>query len=377
MVQETEPKSGVKKNVLQRIWRYVLLALLPIVLIILYYILNSRKPIMDWVLANISMPYRATAAHITSLGPFQHFSLAEFLITLFILWALYFIVKTIVILVRYPRKLLNLGRRLYIIIVITLYIVAAQSWIWGTGYHSTSLSEKTGLNPSGITVAQLTEVTKLFAEKSNELATQVKRDANNHFDEDIQNYLALDKGFYRNITKEFPELNGETYPFKAMIYSKLMSISGFSGVYIALTGETNINVDEPACLIPATIAHEMAHQRGINSEEEANFSAIAACITSNIPVFEYSGYLLGLTYLADALSEVDANAYFQIASTFNVDVIQDWNDIGDYWSKNETPASETFTAVYDQYLKSNGVTSGINSYGACIDMLVYWLEKNY
>jgi hypothetical protein len=376
MAQELLKESAAKKSVSRRICFYVLFALLPIVLIILYYIFSNRKHIMDWVLTYITLPYRTAAARFTSLSPFKYFSVAEVLITLLILWALYFILKTIVILIRRPHRLLNLGRRLYIIVVIALYIVASYSWIWGAGYHSTNLAEKTGLISSGITVEELTEVTKLFAEKANELSTQVKRDANNHFNEDRQSYFALNKDLYMNIVKEFPELGGETYPYKPMIYSKLMSVGGFSGVYIALTGEININVDVPACLIPSTIAHEMAHQRGVNSEEEANFSAIAACITSDIAVYEYSGYFLGLTYLTDTLNQADPYACRQITSTFNTGVIQDWNDNNEYWFQHETPATETATLVYDGYLKSNGVASGVNSYDACVDMLVTWLKKN-
>ena len=374
MSQAIKTKPVVKKTVWRCSWLYVLLALLPTFLIVLYYILSDRKQVMDWVLTNISLPYRAAAAHVTSIGPFQYFSLAEVLLTLFVLLVLYFIVKTIFILIRHPNRLLNLRRRLYIIIVIALYIVAANSWIWDSGYHGTDFVEKTGLNSNGITVSQLADVTELFAEKANELSTQVKRDANKHFNEDTKTYFALEKDLYASIEKEFPELSGETFPFKAMIYSKLMSACGFSGVYIALTGEVNINVDSPACLIPATIAHEMAHQRGVNFEDEANFCAIAACITSNIPVYEYSGYLLGLTYLADNLNKADPNAFRQIISKFNANVIQDWNDIGDYSINNETPVTETVTAVYDEYLKSNGIDSGVNSYGACVEMLVSWLE---
>ena len=374
MSQAIKTKPVVKKTGGCCNWLYVLLSLLPILLIVLYYILSDRKQVMDWVLTNISLPYRAVAAHVTSIGPFQYFSLAEVLLTLFALLILYFIGKIIFAFIRHTNRLLNLGRRLCIIIVIALYIVAANFWIWDVGYRSTDFREKTGLSSNGITVSQLADVTEIFADKANELSTKVKRDANRHFNEDTKTYFALEKNLYTSIEKEFPELSGETFPFKEMFYSKLMSASGFSGVYIALTGEVNINVDSPACLIPSTIAHEMAHQRGVNSEDEANFCAIAACITSNIPVYEYSGYLLGLTYLTDNLNKADPNAFRQIISKFNADVIQDWNDIGDYSINNETPATQTVTAVYDGYLKSNGIASGVNSYGACVDMLISWFE---
>ncbi len=370
MVQETISLPVKKKIVLRRILSYALFTLPPLVLLFLFYILNSKKHIMDWVLTYISMPYRSAAAQLSSFGPFRYFSLAEILITLLIIWVLFFIVKTIAVLIKYKLGFFYLSCRLSVLIVVTLYIAAFYAWIWGVGYHSTTLAERTGLNSSIITVSQLTEVTALFAEKANELSSQVTRDANGHFNEDRQSYFELSKELYTNIAKEYPELSGGAYPAKPMIYSKLMSLGGFSGVYIALTGETNINIDVPNCFIPSTIAHEMAHQRGVNSEEEANYCGIAACITSNIPVYEYSGYLLGLSYLTDALNTTDPYACLLITSTFSANVIQDLSDNNDYWLKHETPASETAASVYDGYLKSNGIASGVNSYSACVDMLV-------
>lgn len=374
MAQAVEEKSAAKK-VPRRKWLYVLLALVPIVLIVLYYIFDDRKDIMDWVFTNISLPYSAAAAKVSSFSPFRYFSVSEVLITLLILWTLYFIARTIIILIRKPHRLFNLGQRFHIIAVVALYIFATYSWIWGAGYHSISLAEKTGLDSNGVKVLQLTYVTKLFAEKANELSSRVKRDADGHFAEDRQSCFALSKDVYSNIEEEFPEISGGDYAPKPMLYSKLMSAGGFSGGYIALTGETNINIDSPACMLPSTIAHEMAHQRGVNSEEEANFAAIAACITSDIPVYEYSGYLLGLDYLIDTLSGADPYAYRRITLKLNDDVLRDLKDNNDYWLSQHTQATETVTAVYDGYLKSNGVESGINSYGACVDMLVTWLAK--
>ena len=79
-----------------------------------------------------------------------------------------------------------------------------------------------------------------------------------------------------------------------------MSAMNFTGVYFAFTGESNINVDAPACLIPSTIAHELSHQRGIASEQECNFLAVLASTTSGDPVYEYSGWLMGYIHLGNA-----------------------------------------------------------------------------
>jgi hypothetical protein len=375
MAQEVVKEPLAEKRSPRLLWLYILLAAVPIALIVLYYIFNSRQDIMNWVNTYISTPYRNAAATVTSLGPLKYFSLAEVLITLLVLWVLYYIIKTIIIMITRPQKLAHLGQRLYVMLVVGCYIFAAYSWSWGTGYHSTDLAGKTGLGAEGITVGQLTDAAKLFASKANELSGQVSRDAGGHFVVDMDYDFEMSKGVYANIVNEFPVLSGKSYPPKAMMYSKLMSMIGFTGVYIALTGETNINVDAPGALIPATIAHEMAHQHGVNSEDEANFTGIAASITSNITVYEYSGYLSGLIYLTSALYDADPDAADAVMATFNDDVVRDWTDNNEYWKKYESPAAEAVSAMYDGYLKSNGEELGVRSYGACVDMLVSWLEK--
>lgn len=371
MAQEVvrKPKTEIAWR---RIWLCILVIALPIILLALYYIAKDNRQLMDWVNTTITAPYRNGAAAVTSFGPFQYFSMAEILITLLALWALFYLLKTIVLLIRNANKLRYLGRRLFVAATVGLYLFASYTWIWGGVYNATDFADKSGLDVSGISISQLTEVTAVFAEQANLLSGEVQRDEAGHFNEDSDYYFALSKGIYANIEKEFPSLAGTSYPPKAMIYSRLMSATGFTGVYIALTGETNINVDVPGSLIPSTIAHEMAHQRGISAEEEANFAGIAACITSNLPVYEYSGYLAGLMYLADTLNQADPEAWARISETLNENVVRDWTDNSAYWTQYETEAAEAVTAMYDSYLKYNGEELGISSYGACVDLLVLW-----
>jgi hypothetical protein len=376
MAQEAVKEPLDEKKLPHRLWLYILLAAVPIALITLYYIYNNRTDIMDWVDAYIASPYREAAATVSSLGPLRYFSLAEVLITLLVLWVLYYLVRTVIILITRPQKLLHLGKRLFTMLVVFLYIFAVYSWSWGAGYYGTDLAGQTGLRSDGITTEQLGNVTRLFAEKANELADEVERDDDGHFVADTDYFLEASKGVYTNIVREFPVLEGRAYPPKPMLYSKLMSIMNFTGVYISLTGEANVNVDAPAALVPATIAHEMAHQRGVNSEDEANFAGIAAAITSNITVYEYSGYLSGFLYLISALDTADPATAGAIRATLNDDVLRDWTDNYEYWKQYETPVAEAVSVMYDGYLKANGEELGISSYGACVDMLVSWLDKS-
>ena len=75
---------------------------------------------------------------------------------------------------------------------------------------------------------------------------------------------------------------------KAISCSTVLSAMDFTGFYFPFTGEANLNVDCPASFLPSTIVHEMAHQRGIASEQECNFIAIAVSLASGDPVYRYS-----------------------------------------------------------------------------------------
>ena len=90
-----------------------------------------------------------------------------------------------------------------------------------------------------------------------------------------------------DLEKEFPFLQMESVEAKPIFFSKLQSMMGFTGMYFPFTGEANVNIDAPAALFPATVAHEMAHQRMIASELEANFLGVAACLSSDNVTYQY------------------------------------------------------------------------------------------
>ena len=64
------------------------------------------------------------------------------------------------------------------------------------------------------------------------------------------------------------------------------------GVYSPFTIEANYNNSMPACTIPFSTCHELAHLGGFMEEEEANFIAYLACMESKSFDFQYSGSLM-------------------------------------------------------------------------------------
>ena len=159
---------------------------------------------------------------------------------------------------------------------------------------------------------------------------------------------------------------------KAAFYSRLMSAFNYTGFYFPYTGEATVNVDPPPALLPATIAHEMAHQRGVSSEQEANFVAVLACTESGNAAYEYSGWLFGFIHLGNALYRWDADTYFALAGRLPESVWADLEANRVYWAQFETKAAEVSDKVYDAMLKSYGQSMGVQSYGAVVDLLIAW-----
>ena len=163
---------------------------------------------------------------------------------------------------------------------------------------------------------------------------------------------------------------------KPMAFSRLMSMMDFTGFYCAWTGESNVNIDSPACLLPSTVAHELAHQRGIASEQECNFLGVLASVTSGLPAYEYAGWLSGYIYLGNALYRVDPEAYWAVRERLPETVRADLNANNAYWEQFEnSPVQTVSTRVYDSLLKAYGDERGIQSYGTVVDLLVVYYRE--
>ena len=83
---------------------------------------------------------------------------------------------------------------------------------------------------------------------------------------------------------------GELYHFalKPNLYSGLGNYFGYTGYYNPFTGEAQVRTDIPQILTPAIACHEVAHQLGYASEDEANFIAYLLCSHSNNIYFKYA-----------------------------------------------------------------------------------------
>lgn len=344
---------------------------LPMIGIVLFYLLRKNRALMDAWISGFMAPVEQFFGRIWAIFPF---SVAEVLIAGTITGIVVWMVRAVILLLlqRSGRAFL---KRMLALVSVALWLWCGLCWSWNVSYYATSFTEKSGLSASGHSPQELLYTTIWFAKQAAELSTQVQRDTEGHFAEHQSNYLHRGVTVYENLEEEFPFLKMDSVRTKPLVFSQLQSTLGFTGMYFPFTGEANVNVHAPACLRPATIAHEMSHQRMVASELEANFVGIAACISSDDVVFQYSGYLMGLIELGNSLYHINADTWYSIISTyFTPELRTDWNDNHYYWKALESEVEEAAEQTYDSFLKGNGQTLGIASYGACVDLLItYYL----
>lgn len=361
-------ETAVRKKVH---WGLLIGAGIPAILIILFYLLKDNTRLMDAWVFQVLGPAEQFLGRMWSVVPVSGM---EILLTVFLLGNVVWLIRAAVWAMkrRSGREFLF---QLLALAVVWLWLWCAFCWMWNAAYHTSTFAQRSGMETAPYSVEQLTVVTKYFAENAARLSSQVSRDEGGHFNENLPSCFQNGVAIYENLTREFPCLFMKSVEAKPLVCSHLQSMLGFTGVYFPLTGEANVNVDAPACLVPATIAHEMAHQRMVSSELEANFIGIAACVTSDDPTFQYSGYLLGLLQLCNALYSVDAEAWNEIAQgNFTRELAADWNDNNTFWAALESPVEAAAGQAYDSFLKENGQELGMRSYGACVDLLVAYFQ---
>jgi len=346
---------------------------------------------MDWAVIYVSAPVRSFLGLLSSIYPF---AIMEILCTAAGVFLIYYIVKAFRDSGRRRDKWKILGKRLLPVLVVACYIWGLFCWLWNSGYHATGFAERYGFSSEGIAKEDLVVVTQMFADRANELSDLVERNNDGSVLSTRRDVFADSMHVYREISTEFPCLRGRLYTPKPMLYSWLMSITGYGGVYFALTGESMINTQVPIFSMPALVAHEHSHRLGIFAEDEASFVGILASVSSDNLLFEYSGYMEGLNFLLNALMFANDNPlggpseeWFDIVGGLSDNVIRDRQERFLFWATRTmsntgvgfldrflTTVAETtndaVNTVYDSFLRSQNQELGIKSYGACVDLLV-------
>jgi hypothetical protein len=352
--------------------RHTLLGLSAIV-ILGYFLLRDDKKLMETVSEGFVRPYHRLAGRVSGL---VGFSIAEIFYAVLLLGVLIYLARAAVLLIRHDGRAVRVYRTIVSLLTAAAMLYAGACVLWGVYYYAHGFSERIGIDAGPVAVQDLENVTVWFAGLANQYASEVSRDENEVYTADLDSLFTRSETLYEAMETKYPTLEGPALKAKPMIFSKLMSWINFTGFFFPFTGEANLNIESPVCMLPATIAHEQAHQRGVAGEDEANFVAVAACLESGDPDFIYSASLLAYIHLGNALHDAKYDAWIKAYTALGDNVQRDLRVNNDYWAQYQSKVSEVSEAVYTEFLRSQGQELGMQSYGACVDHLVAYYKDD-
>jgi len=367
-----ERKIAMWKRTFRRLHRWIPAACLPIWLVTLaaavcHILFLYSRPFADWFNDRISAVCRSITAHLTGWIPF---SLAETLVLS--------LPVTVPALFLFILRKANRGRRYLIRAAAGLLALLAVLYslfvlTFAAGYRGSTLDTRLGFERQKVSAEELYETAKIVVERLNILANAV------NFVQDVGSVrpyghtetVALCQDAYGKLAGRFDFLPVLQAPVKQITLSSLMTYTHISGVYTYFTGEANLNTNYPDFVNVYTTAHEMAHQRGIARENEANFMAYLVCIGSEDLYMQYSGYLNMYEYLASPLYSASPELYYEIARSLDWRVQYDLQCYSDFFDRyRDNAAAEVSDAVNNTYLVLQGTAEGTRSYGMVVDLAV-------
>lgn len=341
---------------------------------ILYLAFRMNTDFSDWFNQTVSTHGRRLLATLTSWLPF---SLAEALLCLMP----FFLVLLIAIGYRHfcstTREML-----VYIGILISGVCVVGIIFVWNfaAGYSGATLDKKLGLSREKSSADDLFQTAELLRAELDALEDEIifLEDGTSlmpySYDEMNQKLLTA----YEVFCEKYDFIDTYYSRVKPIMLSEPMSYTHITGVYTFFTGEANINVNFPDYTVPFTAAHELAHQRGIAREDEANFVAFLVCMESDDPYIRYSACLNVYEYLSAALRSADATLYRRSYENLPTGVKREEIAYAQFFEQyRENVSANVSQAVNNSYLQSQGAVEGTRSYNMVVDLAVAYYRPQF
>lgn len=357
---------------LKRKW---ILTLLPISLLIVL-ICKALPFVAEYIFARGI--YRVLAIVLGTITRWFPFSVGEICIYVLPFVALFFFGRFIYKLIKAKgKRMVTFGKGILNFFCVISIGIFAFVMLCGTNYYRYRFETYLDYKVDEYTKTDLYNLCDYLVEKLNESRENVQTDKDGITKssyEDTGELLDVAGEVMSDFSKNYAALRYSTGEVKPVLASRAMSYTETVGIYIPFTMEANINIDTIYYNQPVDAIHELAHLRGIMLEDEANYVAYLACISSNEPDFIYSGYMLAYIYASNQLYNEDMELYSRIIDKLSDGVKLDLNANHIYWKQFDTPTGNKIANVSnklnDTYLNINGQEQGTKSYGMVVDLLI-------
>jgi len=343
----------------------LLFSLLLIAVAAVHLVAAASQGFADAFNGSVSAAVRSALSFFTGWFPF---SLAEILLLsspLLLFLLIFFGIRSIKsrdAFRRYVAATLTGLLSVYALFVLTL----------GVGYRTTPLEKRMALPDTAVTGERLYAVSLWALEEADRLCRDMTADgeAGSRMPLSWEELTAELNTAYERLSTQYSFIDQQHTALKRIMLSEPMTYTGIVGVYSFFTGESNINVTYPDYCTVFTAAHEMAHQRGIAREDEANFIAFLACISADSEYVRYAGFLNLTDYTASALSKTDQTLYRDLVTHYSERTLAEKRAAALCYEAHRNDAVRDVTeSVNNGYLQAQG-TPGTVAYSLVVDLAV-------
>jgi hypothetical protein len=338
---------------------------------LLYFAFTRLPDFADWFNRTVSPVGRAFLGILTAWIPF---SFAEWMLILSPLWI-------VLLCVRGYRRYCGTWRGFFVYVGILFSAVCVVLilfvWNFSAGYYGHTLDQKLSLDRKPVSAEELYDTAEILANEIRRVESEITFLPSG---DSLMPYSVFEMNeklltAYDRLAEKYDFIDRFPSTVKPVLLSEPMSYTHITGVYTFFTGEANVNVNFPDYTIPYTAAHELAHQRGIAREDEANFVAFLVCMESDDPYIRYSGYLNTYEYVASALSSANRELYKKSYLALPKTVHAEETAYRLFFEKyKENVAASVSQSVNNSYLQSQGAVAGTKSYNMVVDLAVAFFQ---
>ena len=153
---------------------------------------------------------------------------------------------------------------------------------------------------------------------------------------------------------------------KHTLLAHFFRASGVDGMHAPFLLETLLNPDLTPPERPAVLAHEWAHMAGYAPESDASFVGLLAALRAD-PASQYSAWL---SIFEHAVGQLPRREQRELVERLDGGPRADRNAISDRLQARVEVVARASWETYDQYLKSQGVEEGVESYSRVVQLLL-------
>lgn len=300
------------------------------------------------------------------------FSLGDILYAAAAIWIIVKLIRLVVALFRRRVTLKSFGSGVLKTINLLLLIYIVFYTVWGLNYDRKGIAAQLELQPENETTKDLSALTDSLLIKVNNTRRSLGDTVRY---EPYSSVFARSITAYANVQHQYPFLNYRFSSVKSSLYSTLGNYLGFSGYYNPFSGEAQVCTKVPPFSLPYIACHEIAHQLGYGTEDEANFTGYLAAKASDDRRFQYSLYFGLFSYANNTLLLYDSvaakNNYKQLDTLVKKDVAE----YRRFLLRYKNPLEPLITALYGNYLKANNQPQGIKTYSRVVAWLIAYQKK--